>query len=134
MLGEYNAALMHELRTLYRGRPFTKAVPFQVNLNTNPEIGVDLWVPKNSYFQCALVSIRATVAGQDLALCDTTPQQPFLFVMPPTTAYALFTLDPGYRSVAYSGAKVIIHDPLASGNPVKGVLFGWEVNPDGNYR
>lgn len=135
MLDDYNAALMRELRTLYRARPFTKAIPFSLALPVaNTEEVRDLWVPQNAYFEIGLVTIRCSVAGVDLSLCDTNWQNPFLFVMAPTTEYQTISLIPGYRSLLSSGAKVVVNNPALTVATIKGVLFGWEVTQDGYYR
>ena len=127
--------LLAQLATLYRARPFTKSIPFNV---TFPGVGAvetaELWVPKNAYFELAAVVIRADAAGVDLTLVDTSPGASVLFVMPPTAEYQTINLNPGYRSLLYNGARLLAVDENASGVTIKGNLFGWEVTPDGYYR
>lgn len=124
-------AIGDQLRTLYRARPFTKAVPFNQILGPNP---VSLWKPVNAYFEVAIVTIRSNLPLVDLVLLDTSTGQPFLFVMPPVDRYQHIDLSPGYRSLMYSGAELFIWDPANTGAQVKGVVYGWEVTPDGYYR
>ncbi len=125
------AAIGDQLRTLYRARPFTKAVPFNQILGADP---VSLWKPINAYFEIAIVTIRSSIANVDLILLDTSTGQPFLFMMPPTSEYQHIDMSPGYRSLMYSGAELLIWDPANTGAQVKGVVYGWEVTPDGYYR
>jgi hypothetical protein len=124
-------ALLQQLRTLYRARPFTKAVPFSVTI---ADALTELWSPTNAYFELSAMIVRSDTAGLDLALVDTTEAQPFLFFMPPTTIYQTFDISPGYRSLLYSQARVQLWDPTVSGAVVKGVLYGWEVTQEGWYR
>jgi hypothetical protein len=139
VLDNYNQnrdkALIDQLRTIYRSRPFTKAIPFSKAFpGLSADEIVDIWIPQNSYFEVALITIRASIAGVDLALCDTTKDNPFLFVMPPTTIYQEIDLLPGYRSLSYNGARLVANDPTVSGTTIKGVVYGWEVTPGGYYR
>lgn len=136
MLGEYDRDLMVSMATLFRGRPFTKSVPFQVVL---PAAGAadqftPIWVPQNSFFELAILIIRSDVAGVDLAVCDSNAANPFLFVMPPTTIYQRIDINPGYRSLSYSNASMGLNDPTLSGATMKGVALGWEVDNNGYYR
>jgi hypothetical protein len=132
---QQESALVAQLRTLYRSRPFTKAVPFQKTFPglSGDEI-VELWVPQNSYFEVGVITIRADLAGVDLLLCDTVAANPFLFAMPPTGIYQTIDLAPGYRSLSYNGARLVANDPAANGVTIKGVVYGWEVTSDGYYR
>lgn len=132
MLDDFNAELIRQLRNLFRGRPFTKAVPYQKVIAAATDV-VDLWTPINAYFEVGLVLMRANVAAIDVLLGDGQVSNPFMFIMPSTTEYSMVSLLPnGYRSVSYSGTKLVAQ---ASGAvTLKGVVYGWEVNPDGNYR
>lgn len=123
--------LLDELRTLYRARPFTKAVPFNQTMTADP---LPIWTPVNSYFEVGKIIIRSSIAGVDLSICDTVVAQPFGFAMPPTTIYQEIDYDPGYRSLLAQQAKVLLFDASASGTTVKGVILGWEVTPEGFYR
>lgn len=136
MMNAYQMDMMRSMATLFRSRPFTKSVPFQLTL---PAAGATdqispIWVPRNSYYELAILVIRADTAGLDLAVCDGNAANPFLFVMPPTTEYQVVDINPGYRSLSYSNAIMGLNDPTLSGAVVKGVALGWEINPDGDYR
>ena len=112
MLAGYNsqrdAALIAQLRTLYRGRPYTKAVPFQKLLpSTNADEVTALWTPQNAHFEAALLVIRADTAGVDLNFCDTTAQAPFLFAMAPTTTYQVIDIHLSGTLTIYAGRSEI---------------------------
>lgn len=124
--------LIEQMRTLYRARPFTKSVPFQIQL-TADEV-VEIWSPKNSFFEVGKIIIRATVAGADLSFLDTSIGSPFAFAMPPTTIYQEIDLSPGYRSLSASQARLLVQDANSTGALIKGAVLGWEVNPNGDYR
>jgi len=127
-----NKVMDRLLRQLFRGKPFTKAIPFNRNLPSATGI-IDLWVPSGAFFEIAIVTIRCTVAGVDLTLADTTADNPFLFVMPDTTKYDQYPLYPGYRSLNTT-SKVVLANPAGTVAQVKGVLFGYEVTKEGHYR
>jgi len=137
MLDGYNqkrdGAILAQLRTMYRARPFTKAIPFQKALPTDDSV-TPLWVPNGAYFEAALLIARCDVAGIDLNFVDTNGSNPFLFAMLPTTSYQAFDLTPGYRSQQYSNALLGVTNPAHTAGNIKGVWYGWEVNPDGYYR
>lgn len=124
-------AVQNQLRTLYRARPFTKAVPFNNILGADP---IPLWLPQNAYFEVAKIFVRASIAAVDLVFADTQAQQPIAFIMPPTGSYQGYDIDPGYRSLLYNNAQLLVWDPSNSGVQIKGVIYGWEVTPDGYYR
>lgn len=123
----------HSVRTLYRGRPYTKSVPFQVTLNTTGL--VPLWPVKNAYFEFNRLYIMSTVAAIDINIVDTDPAQVIVPVVPSTALYTLVDLGSvGYRSTLAQNATLGLVDPTASGAVVKGAVFGWEVTPEGTYR
>lgn len=131
MLDDFNAELLRQLRTMFRARPFSKAVPFQKAISDT--VTGDLWTPINAYFEVGAVLIRADTAGIDVLIADTDVSNPFMFLMPPTTIYQLVSLLPnGYRSIAYSGAKMVANASAAV--TIKGIVYGWEVNNNGVYR
>lgn len=126
--------LLDQLNTLYRARPFTKAVPFNSILTTDG-LPTLLWAPVNAYFEVAKVFIWCDTALTDLALLDSNVGQPFLFMMPPQDDYREYPLDPGYRSLLFNNAQLLIWDQGANtGAQVKGVILGWEVTKEGYYR
>lgn len=118
---------------LYRARPYTKAIPFRVTVNT---AGVfPLWTPQNAYFEFNRMYILGSVANIDYLLVDTNATSVMGMVVPSTSAYTLVDYGGvGYRSLLASNSIMGIVDPLASGATVKGVILGWEVTPEGNYR
>jgi hypothetical protein len=124
-----------QLRLLYRSRPFTKSVPFNVLLPTDPTIVAPLWLPENAYFEVSIIVARSDTAGVDINFCDTTQHNPFLFAMLPTTTYQVIDISPGYRSLQYMSAKLGVTNPAGTAAVnIKGIILGWEVNPDGYYR
>lgn len=124
-------AVQNQLRTLYRARPFTKAVPFNNILGADP---IPLWQPQNSYFEVSKIFLRGDIAGVDLVFADTQQQQPIAFMFTQTGVYVPYDIDPGYRSLLYNNAQLIVWDPSNSGVQIKGVIYGWEVTPEGYYR
>lgn len=128
-------AMSAKLDTLYRARPYTKAIPFNRVLPGADDF-IELWVPSNAMFELVTGVIRCDTAGIDISLCDSSKDNPFYFVMPPTTEYSPILLGPsGYRSLPnYGGAKLLLTNPTGTSGTVKGVLFGYEVTLDGYYR
>lgn len=129
----FDSALAKMVRQLYRARPFTKAVPFNKTL-AGTERFVTLWTPVNAYFEVVHIVIRSSVAGVDLSFCDTNPDAPFAFVMPDTASYTEQDLTPGYRSQNFSNVAVILVNPANTPCQIKGVIYGYEVTREGNYR
>jgi hypothetical protein len=126
------ASVMDQMNTLYRARPFTKAVPFNNILpGVNP---LALWAPQNAYFEVGVVLMRAGTVGVDIVLADSRAEQPFMFIMPPTDRYERVDISPGYRSLMFQNASVVAWDPSGSNVQIKGVIYGWEVTPEGYYR
>ena len=130
----FDAVVARLIRQLYRARPFTKAVPFNKTLPVaTAETFIELWSPQNSYFELVILAIKANVAA-DLNVCDTNPQNPFIFIQPATTEYTLYSIPPGYRSQNFINAKVILTNPGLVVGTIKGVIYGYEVTQEGNYR
>lgn len=126
-------AIIEQMRTLYRARPFTKSIPFNQTLNGADPVAI--WSPNNGHFEVAHIYIRCDTVGIDLSICDSTTAQPFAFSMPPTTEYEHIDTSPGYRSLLAQNAQLLIFDPAATGTPViKGFILGWEVTKEGYYR
>lgn len=118
---------------LYRARPYTKSVPFRVTAATADVL--PLWTPQNAYFEFNRMMILSDTASIDLNIVDTNVFQVLGMVVPDTAFYTLVDFGPaGYRSTLASNAVLGLVDPTASGAIFKGVVLGWEVTPDGNYR
>lgn len=129
------AAILGQLGTLYRSRPYTKVVPFNVTFpGVDPVESAEIWKPSNAYFELAIVVIRASFAGVDLMFAEENNGNPILPVMPPTAEYQVIDINPGYRSLKYSNARLVLIDETTSGVQVKGSVFGYEVDPRGYYR
>lgn len=137
MLDQHTTAIVQTLLRgmgdLYKARPYTKSVPFQVLVNTaNP---FPLWTPDNHYFEFNRMYILSDIAAIDFALVDTVATAVFGMVVPNTAAYTLVDFGPaGYRSLLSSNSQLSIVDPLATGATVKGFILGWEVSRSGDYR
>ena len=130
----FDAVVARLVRQRYRARPFTKAVPFNKTLPVGAVTDfVELWVPQNSYFELVWMYIKASAAA-DLNVCDTNIDAPFLFIQPSTTAYTPYDLSPGYRSLNFASSKVILTNPGLIAGTIKGVIYGYEVTREGNYR
>jgi hypothetical protein len=130
----FDAVVARLIRQLYRARPFTKAIPFNKTLPVaTVDTFIELWNPTNAYFEVVILAIKASVAA-DLNICDTNPQNPFIFIQPSTTEYTLYSIPPGYRSQSPINAKVILTNPGLVAGTIKGVLYGYEVTQEGNYR
>jgi hypothetical protein len=130
----FDTVVARLMRQLYRARPFTKAIPFNKTLPVaSVDDFIELWLPNNAYFELVFLSIKASAAA-DLNFCDTNQQNPFLFVQPSTTEYTLVGIPPGYRSQSPINAKVIVTNPGLVVGTIKGVIYGYEVTPEGSYR
>lgn len=129
MLEGYNRQLVG----LYRARPYTKAIPFNVTVNSAGMF--PLWTPQNSFFELNRMYIKSTIANIDFAIVDTNITDICAMVIPSTALYTLVDLGPaGYRSILSSNSVLGIVDPTNAGATVKGVIYGWEVTKEGNYR
>jgi hypothetical protein len=120
---------------LFRGRPYTKSLPFQFVLTGVAGTTHQIWAPVNAYFELGKVISRATVA-LDLALADTTAGQIIGFISPDATGYEIGTLDfngAAFRSQGANNPKLLLVDGGVAGT-VKGVAYGWEVTLEGDYR
>jgi len=121
---------------LFRGRPYTKALPFQFVLTGVAGTRHILWTPINAYFELALIISKST-AAMDLSLADTVESNVIGFIGPDgTNSYGPGTLDfgtAGFRSVNFIQAQLLLIEGTVAGT-VKGVAYGWEVTPEGDYR
>lgn len=125
--------IVAELRRLYKAHPFTKAIPFNIAL---PVAGIfaDLWTPVSATFELGAILCRCNVAAIDLDICDSTIENVIYRVIPPDTSYRFDLIMPGVRSLNLQG-KVGVSNPAGTPATIfKGVLYGWEVTREGNYR
>lgn len=137
MLDQHSLNLVHEfarkMAPLYRGRPYTKSIPFNVLVNSTAVF--PLWTPRNAYFEFNRMYILSDTAAIDLLIVDTNVDSVFGMVVPSTSEYTLVDFGSvGYRSLLASNSALGIVDPLGSAATFKGFLLGWEVTPEGNYR
>jgi len=125
--------VLNAIARLYRGKPYTRSVPFQQTLPAADGF-VTLWLPNNKAFELQVMFIRASVAGADLSLCDSDPNVPFAFVVPDTGTYTPVNLGTaGYRSIRSANSALLLTNPGGAVGTVKGYILGFEVNPDGSY-
>lgn len=121
---------------LFRGRPYTKAIPFEFILTGTLGATFLLWSPVNAYFEIALIQSKSTVP-LDLALADTDGSLVIGFIGPDgTNSYGPGTLDfgiSGFRSQNHINPKLLLVDGGVAGT-VKGTVYGWEVTDNGDYR
>lgn len=128
MIGAY-------ISQLYRGRPYTKTIPFAVTLTTTD--AAKIWTPDNAYFEIGRILIRGSVGAIDLNWIDTDPANVIAFSMPDTLSYLPGMVDfspASYRSINLASNFLGLVDPAATGATFKGVVMGWEVTREGNYR
>jgi hypothetical protein len=122
------------LAQLFRGRPYTKAIPFAKTFAGVAGESVELWLPQNAHFELAGGIVRGTVT-LDAYLADTQAEVPFAYVQVPTTTYARIETGNGtYRSLTAHSPRLLLVNPGGVASTVKGVLYGWEVTPEGAYR
>jgi hypothetical protein len=127
------STLLRGMSGLYRARPYTKSIPFNVAVTTADPF--PLWTPENHYFEFNRMYILSDTAAIDMLLVDTTITSVFGMVVPDTAFYTLVDFgSSGYRSLLASNSALSIVDPLATGATVKGFILGWEVTRDGDYR
>jgi hypothetical protein len=123
------------LNKLFRGRPYTKAIPFLETFTGVAGETFVLWTPVNAYFETAMIYVRSSAADIELAYADSTQDNPFGFQIAPTTRYDQydFGLAP-YRSLSPTNTRMLITDINGVATVVRGVIYGWEVTPEGWYR
>jgi len=120
--------------TTFQGRPYTKAVPFAKTFTAVAGQTQQIWQPKGAYFELALLLAKSTAAGE-YAICDTDPSNIIGYIQFDGTNYSRLDLGmAGIRSNRLNNATLILLSPLAIAATIKGVVYGWEVTQEGNYR
>lgn len=127
---------MRELFHLYRGRPYSKSVPFAFAFSGVAGETATLYVPNQAIYEFAGGVIKTDVAAAEFNLCDNIAANPFTFVIATNAAYTPIQIGQlaTYRSNGPLGAKILLVDPTGVAQNVKGALFIFEVTADGYYR
>jgi len=129
-----DVALAKITNTLFRGRPYSIAVPFLKTFTGVAGEAFTLWTPDNAYFELANVYARSTVAVE-LMFADGNAAAPIGFMVAPTATYERIDLGMApYRSVSHTQAQLLLVDLNGVACVVRGVVYGWEVTRDGYYR
>lgn len=120
--------------TLFRGKPYTRPVSFTVVFTGAAGESHALWTPKNAYFEVAEVLAFSTVAGE-WQLADSTAFNVIGFMAFNGTSFSIWqrTLA-AVRSNTPQAAALLLVDPVGVAATIHGTCYGWEVNPDGQYR
>jgi hypothetical protein len=127
---------MAQLFQLYRGRPYTKVVPFSLTFaGAVANEAATLYAPQSAFFEFAGGVINSS-ATAEFALCDATRQNPFTLVIAGSGAYTPIQIGAlaTYRSVGPTGAKLLLVAQGLVACTVKGVVWIWDVTTEGYYR
>lgn len=127
--------MIDPLRMLdFRGRPYTRALPFaHVFTGVAGELA-HLWQPKNAFFELALILMKGTVAAE-YTVCDTNSANIIGFCQVDGVNFSRLDLGlAGIRSNRLANAELLILDGVGLAATIHGVIYGWEVTPEGNYR
>lgn len=127
--------MINPAASFFQGKPYTR--PLIVFHDFSGTVGeqVELWLPKNAYFELAAVICKATVAI-DLNLCDTNPHAIIGFIGMDGVNYSVFQPGAlaGIRSNSYTQAALLAVDPVGVASSAKFAIYGWEVTPQSGYR
>lgn len=124
---------------LFRGRPYTKTVPFTLQFAGVAGQTALIWKPNNAYFEFAGGIIISTVAGPtEYQLCDGNVNNPFTAVLATNADYKDIRIGElaGYRSVGPPGnGPLLLVDTAGVAATVRGFVWIWEVDgATGYYR
>jgi hypothetical protein len=121
--------------TSFRGRPYTKAVPFaRVFAGAVPNETQEVWRVVGAFFELGLLLAASTAAGR-YAVCDTVAENIIGYIQFDGVNFSRFDLGmAAIRSNRLANATLILLSPVAIAATIVGVAYGWEVTQEGNYR
>jgi hypothetical protein len=118
----------------FQGRPYTKAVPFARTFAGTAGQLLAVWRPVGAYFELGLLIAKSTVAGE-FAVCDTTSENIIGYIQFDGVNFSRLDLGlAGIRSNRLNNATLALLDLAGVGGTTHGVVYGWEVTQEGNYR
>jgi hypothetical protein len=118
----------------FKGRPYTKAVPFSKTFSGAAAEFQTLWPVIGGFFELALLLAKSTAAGE-YAVCDSDPSNVIGFIQFDGVNFSRLDLGlAGIRSNRLNNSKLVLLDPVGIVATVHGVAYGWEVTQEGNYR
>ena len=120
--------------TSYRGRPYTKAVPFARTFTAVAGQTQEVWRVVGAFFELGLLLARSTAAGE-YAVCDTVAENIIGYIQFDGVNFSRLDLGMApIRSNRLANAALILLSPVAIAATIHGVAYGWEVTQEGNYR
>jgi hypothetical protein len=135
MIEYTDKVLVRAMSALYKGRPYTRAIPFAKTFTGAPGNAQEIWTVKNGFFVFAHGSIFSDVAGSLYYLSDTDASTIFAMVIGDTAV--MTPIDVGqetYKSNSFAAPKILVVDPIGAVTTIQGVLYIWEVTQEGVYR
>jgi hypothetical protein len=127
--------MMNYMGNLFRGRPYTRAVPFAFTSSGTAGAQYPLWNVQNGAFEWGEILIRAAATATDFNVCDTTVDNICGMVVAETARYGVLSLDGlTWRSNSTSNANILLVDVNGVADTYKGILYMYEVTREGMYR
>jgi len=127
-------AAQNLMRRLYTGRPYSQRIPFAKTLTGTAGQQIPLWVPTNAFWELDILWLKSDGAVE-VVLADTTPDNIIGWVACDGVNWSRFTFNNAtVRSQGYSNTQLLLVDTVGVSCNIKGVVYGWELTPDGYYR
>jgi hypothetical protein len=121
-------------QTGFKGRPYTKVTPFTKTFTGAFNELLAIWQPVGAYFELGLLLAKSTVAGE-FAVVDTNAANIIGFIQFDGVNFSRLDLGmAGIRSNLLNYATLALVDVAGVGGTIHGVVYGWEVTQEGNYR
>jgi hypothetical protein len=118
----------------FRGRPYTKVTPFAKVFAGAVDELVSIWQPVGAFFELGLLLAKSTAAGE-YAVCDTNKDNVIGYIQFDGVNFSRLDLGmAGIRSNLLNYATLALLSPVAIAATIHGVVYGWEVTQEGNYR
>lgn len=118
----------------FRGRPYTKAIPFAKVFTAVAGQSQQVWRPVGAYFELGLLLAKSTAAGE-YAVCDTNADNVIGYIQFDGVNFSRLDLGlAAIRSNLLNNATLLLVSPGAIAATIHGVCYGWEVTQEGNYR
>jgi hypothetical protein len=118
----------------FRGRPYTKAIPFAKTFTAVAGQTQEVWRVTGAFFELGLLIAKSTAAGE-YAVCDSKAEAIIGYIQFDGVNFSRLDLGmAGIRSNRLNNAALLLLSPVAIAATVHGCVYGWEVTQEGNYR
>jgi hypothetical protein len=114
--------------------PYSVQAPFLIDFSGAKGETHTIWKPQNATFWLGALTIRGNVAA-DLNVCDSDPALPVGFISLSGSGYDELNIGVGLvKSTNTTNSRLLLMDPVGVVMSVKGVVYGYEVTPEGAVR